>query len=194
MFIFKLLSVVLSIYSLLCIIRILLTWIPSLSYSRFGKVVAELTDPYLSLFSKFRFMRFGAVDFSPILAIALIGLLSSICDVFARFDRFAIGTLLAAIISVCWGACSVILTFLSIIVIIRLVFTLLNKSTATLAWQKLDSFIAPAKDWVNATFFKNRFVNYTTTLIVILVCVILLNSVGGFLINWICKFFARLPF
>ena len=62
----------LSIYSLLLIIRILLSWFPNIDWS--GQpfaALSQLTDPYLNLFRSI-IPSLGGIDFSPILAILAI--------------------------------------------------------------------------------------------------------------------------
>ena len=47
-------SVLISFYTLILFVRVILSWIPSLEYSKFGKVLAEICDPYLNLYKKIR--------------------------------------------------------------------------------------------------------------------------------------------
>ena len=69
--IFSLLAAAISLYTMLCFVRIILTWIPSLNYSKFGHFMATLCDPYMNYFRRFRFLRFGNLDFSPVLSLGL---------------------------------------------------------------------------------------------------------------------------
>jgi YggT family protein len=56
-------------YFLLIIIRIFLTWIPSIDwYSQPFRAIAEVTDLYLGIFRKI-IPPIGGLDFSPIIAI-----------------------------------------------------------------------------------------------------------------------------
>ncbi|MGB3616356.1 MAG: YggT family protein [Elainellaceae cyanobacterium] len=62
----------LSIYSLLLIIRILLSWFPNLDWANQPfAALSQLTDPYLNLFRSI-IPSLGGIDFSPILAILAI--------------------------------------------------------------------------------------------------------------------------
>ncbi|WP_017327606.1 YggT family protein [Synechococcus sp. PCC 7336] len=62
----------LSIYSILLIIRVLLTWFPNVDWSNpIFSVLRQLTDPYLNLFRSI-VPSFGGLDFSPMLAIILL--------------------------------------------------------------------------------------------------------------------------
>nr|WP_290227461.1 YggT family protein [Trichocoleus desertorum] len=72
------LATFLQIYTVLLIIRILLSWFPTISWSDPPfSIVSQLTDPYLNLFRSF-IPPLGGMDFSPILAIFLLQFLTGI--------------------------------------------------------------------------------------------------------------------
>ncbi len=67
----------LSIYSVLLIIRILLTWFPTIDWSSQPfAILSQLTDPYLNIFRSI-IPPLGGIDFSPMLAIFALQLISS---------------------------------------------------------------------------------------------------------------------
>ena len=58
----------LQIYLILLLIRVLLTWFPSVDWSKAPfSILSQLTDPYLNLFRSI-IPPLGGIDFSPILA------------------------------------------------------------------------------------------------------------------------------
>lgn len=65
-----------SIYSLLLIVYILMSWVPSMRENAFGRFVGKIVEPYLSFFRKF-IPPFGMIDFSPIIAIFALRFISS---------------------------------------------------------------------------------------------------------------------
>jgi YggT family protein len=68
------LSKVLELYSWFLIIRILLTWFPSVNfYEPPLSWLAQITDPFLNLFRSI-IPPIGGMDLSPILAFLAIGL------------------------------------------------------------------------------------------------------------------------
>ena len=69
------LSTFLSIYTVLLIIRILLSWFPNVDwlYPPFS-VLSQLTDPYLTVFRSI-IPPLGGIDLSPILAFLLLSFL-----------------------------------------------------------------------------------------------------------------------
>ncbi len=67
-----------SIYIILIFIRILFAWLRPSMFNPIVRFVYKLTDPYLKLFAGLRFMRIGALDFSPILALYVLYLLQEL--------------------------------------------------------------------------------------------------------------------
>ena len=58
-----------SIYSVMLLVRVLLTWFPNVDWSNpLFSTLRQLTDPYLNLFRSI-VPTFGGMDFSPILAL-----------------------------------------------------------------------------------------------------------------------------
>ena len=68
----------LSIYLVLLILRILLSWFPNVDwFSPPFSVLSQLTDPYLNIFRSI-IPPIGGIDFSAILAIFLLQFVSSL--------------------------------------------------------------------------------------------------------------------
>ncbi|MDB9315133.1 YggT family protein [Spirulina sp. CS-785/01] len=75
-----------SIYSVLLIVRVLLTWFQTASWAQqIMEFLSPITDPYLNIFRSF-IPALGGIDFSPMIAIlalsfignALVSLLASL--------------------------------------------------------------------------------------------------------------------
>lgn len=64
-----------SIYSIILVISILMSWIPAIQESSFGQMIRTLTEPYLGFFRKF-IPPLGMIDFSPIIALFALRLIS----------------------------------------------------------------------------------------------------------------------
>lgn len=72
MFIVKVVNNIFYFYFLLIILRIFLTWIPSINwYQQPIKSIREVTDLYLDIFRRF-IPPIGGLDFSPIIAIIVL--------------------------------------------------------------------------------------------------------------------------
>ncbi|WP_427160232.1 YggT family protein [Aliinostoc sp. HNIBRCY26] len=73
-----------TIYSYLLIIRVLLTWFPSINwYNQPFTALSQVTDPYLNLFRSI-IPPLGGMDFSPILAFVVLNLLSGLLETLGR--------------------------------------------------------------------------------------------------------------
>jgi YggT family protein len=72
------LATFITIYTYVLIIRILLTWFPTISwYDQPFAALSQLTDPYLNLFRSI-IPPLGGIDISPILAILLLQVAGSL--------------------------------------------------------------------------------------------------------------------
>jgi YggT family protein len=66
------------IYSCLLIIRVLLTWFPSVNwYNQPFAALSQISDPYLNLFRSI-IPPLGGMDFSPILAVVALNIVGDI--------------------------------------------------------------------------------------------------------------------
>ncbi|MCW5316449.1 YggT family protein [Nostoc sp. KVJ3] len=66
------LSSFIQIYTILLIIRVLLTWFPNINwYNQPFTTLSQITDPYLNLFRSI-IPPLGGIDFSAMLAILLL--------------------------------------------------------------------------------------------------------------------------
>ena len=74
----KIVNNIFYFYFLLIIIRIFLTWIPSINWEQQPiKWVREATDIYLDLFRRF-IPPIGGLDFSPIIAILVLQVIQAV--------------------------------------------------------------------------------------------------------------------
>ncbi|MEH2391880.1 YggT family protein [Nostoc sp. UHCC 0926] len=72
------LATFIQIYTVLLIIRVLLTWFPTINwYNQPFSALSQITDPYLDLFRRI-IPPLGGMDFSPMLAIILLQLVSGL--------------------------------------------------------------------------------------------------------------------
>ncbi len=76
-----------QIYNVLLIIRVLLTWFPTISwYDQPFAALSQITDPYLNLFRSI-IPPLGGMDFSPLLALLVLQLLGSVLASLAPHGR-----------------------------------------------------------------------------------------------------------
>lgn len=75
MYLAKIVNNIFYFYFILIILRIFLTWIPSINWNQQPiKSIREVTDMYLDIFRRF-IPPVGGLDFSPIIAIIVLQLL-----------------------------------------------------------------------------------------------------------------------
>ncbi|AMQ07306.1 YggT family protein [Sporosarcina psychrophila] len=73
--IYKGITGAISIYSILLIIYILMSWIPASRETKFGIILGKITEPYLGFFRKF-IPPLGMIDISPIVGIFALRFIS----------------------------------------------------------------------------------------------------------------------
>lgn len=75
------LAALVGIYTILILIRILLTWVPNMPENRALRMVVQfiedVTDPYLAIWRKI-IPSFGGIDFSPIAAVFALNIVGGI--------------------------------------------------------------------------------------------------------------------
>lgn len=70
----------LNIYLLLILVRILLTWFPTISWmNQVEAFLSPITDPYLNIFRSF-IPPLGGLDLSPVLAILVLQIVAQLFD------------------------------------------------------------------------------------------------------------------
>lgn len=74
MIILQTIGILFQVYMLMLFARILGSWVPELSQTRFMHFISFYTDPYLNLFRKI-IPPLGMIDFSPIVAFIALNFL-----------------------------------------------------------------------------------------------------------------------
>ena len=191
--ILRVVSLLISLYTLILFIRVILTWIPSLEYSKFGKILAEICDPYLNLFRKIKFLQIANLDFSPVLALGVLALVSNMLNSIAANGAFRVGVLTASLLQLVWSIASSIITFMNIIIALRLIVNALHKDYSSGIWSQLDRIIYPVQKRVLA-LFKGKTFSYKAQLGITLGACILVQIVGSWLIGLLALLLTKLPF
>ncbi len=192
--IFSLLAGIISVYTMLCFVRIILTWIPNLNYSKFGQLLASICDPYMNYFRNIRFLCIGNMDFSPVLSIGLLVVASNLLSTLAVTGQLKIGYLIASIISMIWSILASILSFLIILLIIRVIALFVSKGNSTF-WYSLDKTLNPVVYKVAGIFRgRNTFMTQKTAYVITIVTIFVLRIAGNILFSVVAGLFTRLPF
>lgn len=188
-------GVAVSLYMMLCTVRVFLTWIPA-SYGggRWQSLLRSVVDPYFGLFSRMRFLRTPRVDFSPIAALAALSVLNSMLGTLARTGALTVGFVLALVLGVAWSAVGFVLSFLSLLALARIVAFFLKLNSFGPIWMAIDSIINPALHAINRILFRNRAVQYLHGLVAGFLVLAILRAAGGALVGLLSTLLRALPF
>ncbi len=84
---YQIITYALSIYSVLLVIYILMSWVPASRETKFGRILAKIAEPYLGFFRNF-IPPLGMIDISPIVALFALQLIGQgLTPVFNFFLR-----------------------------------------------------------------------------------------------------------
>lgn len=189
----KIVSSLVSLYMVLCIIRIFFSWIPSLTDTKWGKLIARLTDPYLNLFRGFSLFRTPAIDFSPIVALAVLSVLNNLFMTLSYAVRITLGFILSLLLDAAWSAISFLLGFFLVISLIRIIGFLARIAVLHPLWQILDGIINPLLFRINRIIYRGRTVQYLQGLITGFIVVLVVRTLGGFLVRLLTSLLMSLP-
>ncbi|NLK60595.1 MAG: YggT family protein [Treponema sp.] len=187
--IFYTLSTLASVFSLICLVRIVLTWAPNLEYSTAGRFLARLCDPYLNWFRRFSFTRIGPADFSPILALGTLSVATMVLSSIAATGRISLLVVAFALFQVIWSFVSFILSILVIFLFIRLIYDLVNRYGYSPFWTMLDRFLNPVISRVSGffsyIFSRTKPFRYRVSLLLTLLTVLALRIALSFGVGYL---------
>ena len=175
------------IYSLLLVIRVFLTWIPSLNYSTVGTVLSQLCDPFLNFFRRIRFLQIGMLDFSPIVAIFTLTLVEQAVNSIIVTGQFSLISILGIIFLSVFGLASQFGIFLVVLLIARLLMDIFSWGNRQFLGG-IDSFLTGVYGKITYKFAKLRFVGFRYKLIVMIVLSLLILWILNFLKTFVIRF------
>lgn len=187
-FILSTLSAIVSFYSLLCLISIFMTWIPGVKFTKVGRFISSLCDPYLNLFSRFGWLRIANIDFSPIISIGILSLISSILGRITATGRIYFGGILASVLSMVLNVCSSLLTIFALLILIRWIVLIINHGQVSYnsGWYQIDLMLQRFVYKIGNTFVKKN-LSYSTALLInwitLFIVIFLMQSIFTILIN-----------
>lgn len=193
LYVFTALAGVLTIYSLLCVVRIILTWIPGASYTGFGRFLSRVCDPYLNLFKR-GWLRLGAIDFSSLFALAVLALVGFILQYLGTGAKVTFSEILILTFSIIWNVLASILFFLIVILVIRLIVFLSGADKYSPLWAQIDSVLNPLVYTITKFFTGNRLVAYKNAMVFAIILLLILRIGGVFAVKALLKICAMIPF
>lgn len=190
----------LSFYSIIIWIRIMLTWfIPYPRYGSFSYYIAKIVDPYLNLFHSPK-ARIGALDFSPIIAIGILGVIQAILSYFGTYGRLTLAYILSLFIQALWGyGISLYLLLAGIMLLIKTIASFSSSPMLYASSERFSMATAPITDFVKNTFFPQRGNSYrivkdSTVNLISLILVVVLYFILSYLCSYLANLALRLPF
>lgn len=178
MFILRIISAFLSLYSLLCLLRIIITWIPNYSYSKPADILAQICDPYMNLFRGIKWLRFGSFDFSPALALCILGAGSQLFSSLSNGGYINLQMILTIILEIFFSILSSLIFFLIILFAIRLILIMINRdsyNTSGFMANQIDSSISSIVYRIARTFAMGRRITYKAALIISIIALLFLQ-------------------
>jgi YggT family protein len=171
-----------GIYSLLIIIRIMLTWFSNVPSGKITGFLARITDPYLDWWRRRLSLRMGVLDFSPLAGIVALSVAQTLCSAVSRQGRISLGVILAVCLSAVWSAVSFLLIFCVIILVLRVIAYIGNMDTyGSPFWRVVNTISQPLLYRVNRIMFGKRIVGYKLGII---------SAIAAFIALWIGGHFA----
>jgi len=190
----RILSALIMVYFLLIMARIILSWIPNTSEGtmRIKAFIGRLTDPYMRHFRGIGWLRFGMLDFSPVLGLAVLSFFLYLTQRLSMGSFPSLGELLIWLIQMVWGIAAFLMTILAIVMIVRLI-TLYTVKGRRPDWiDRLDAFLFPRVSRILG-IFTHRTVAYPVALGISAAALLIVRfSVGWVLVRYLYPVLVRL--
>ena len=193
--ILSILAGVLSLYTLLCFVYILMSWFPGAKFTRFGRGLSSICEPYMNLFRKMSFLRIGNIDFSPIVSIGILSLASAILAGVQRTGRIFLGGILGTVLNSLWGIASSIVGIFTLLMFIRWIALIITKGRTSYdsGWNQVDILLNKITYKVAGTFSKKT-MSYQTSLLISWISFLVILVAGNIFISILVNLCYRLPF
>ncbi len=182
----RVLSALATVYMILCIVRIFMTWVPSIQQNPAGLVIGRVVDPYLNFFRRIRLFQAAGIDFSPIAAFAVLSAVSRGLDI-ASYGVMTLGKVLVLVVDVIWAPIGFLVGFFALLILLRIIAYLARWNSLHPAWRAVDAMINPLLFRIKRLIYKNRIVNYMQGLITGFLALVGIRVVLGILVSLLVK-------
>ena len=192
------LAALISLYSLVIWVRIVLTWIRlpgQTGENPIIKFLSKIVDPYLNLFKGISTLKRSNIDLTPLIALAVLSVVQSILRLFGSYGTITVGMVFALVLSTLWSfLLSPILWFVMALLAVRLYFCYKRGSNTIGYIKMLDSLIGGVLNWVQRLFYKDKTINDRQLVLTSLIFFIVVYLGSSALIRFLVDFFAKLSF
>ena len=188
-----LITALLDIYSLVILIRIILSWFSDFTSGRFTDFLARITDPYLNWWRQKLNLRVGFLDLSPLAGIVALSVAQTLCSLISQQGKITLGVILAVGLSALWSAVSFLLTFCIIILVLRLIAYFGNANIYSPFWQVVDKISKPLLYRINRIMFGMRLIGYKVGIFSAIAALVVLRVGGGIGMRRLTNLLFRFP-
>ncbi|MBN2738518.1 MAG: YggT family protein [Spirochaetales bacterium] len=187
---FNAISTIIMVYTILIVMRILLSWFRGAIDGKPWHYLCVITGPYLALFRGAAFLRRGGFDFTPLLAISVLNMLqmffSRLAYSFALGVMISLKVILYIIIFCLWNTFSMLLVFFAILAGIRLITIYFLPNPASPILANLDRLVQPIVE-IPLRFMPKKS-SYQLILITTIVLLIAIVIIGNFSLTALNRF------
>ena len=190
----RLVGTAISIYMVVILVRIVMTWFPGAVYGRVFDTLRRITDPYLDLFRGAKFLRVGYVDFSPLAAIIVLSVLNNVATTIGYTGAVTLGFVLATTLSAVASAVSFFLVLFLILTGVRIVGTFVTGDSFDRLWTTLDRLLEPMSFRLSRAIIRSQELSYRMALTTLGVAIVAMLVIGNFLMDRLMPALANLSF
>jgi len=188
-----------SVYMILIFIRILLSWFSGPNFAQFSRsnsLVAFLCgvcDPYLNWFRRFRIFKSSAIDFSSLIALAVLSFANNIFLTWGRMGRIRFALVLILFLQAVWSILSWVLGFFIVILVLRMIAFLMNLNIYSPFWRFIDYISQPILYRISRIFFPTRITGYLFRIIFSIAALLILGVLAFSVVQLASTLLLRLP-
>ncbi|HVP19930.1 MAG TPA: YggT family protein [Spirochaetia bacterium] len=181
---------VIIVYVLVLSLRIILGWFAPHVPGRGWEILRVVTDPYLDLFRRIRFLRGDLFDFSPIAAVLVLVLVADLIGQLLNYGRITVGFFLASAFAAAWSGARFLLLLFLIVGLLRTIPVLFPRTAGSGIWRVVDLLIQPVVSWVSRIFRLGPRAGYLQHLLLTIGLLFVAWLAGEYLFGW----WGRIPY
>jgi YggT family protein len=186
-------NVILIAYLFILSLRIVLGWFAPQALGRTWALLARVTDPYLAIFSRIKFLRGSLFDFSPIAAVLVIVVALDLVNQLLYYGRITLGFFLASVFSAAWSGVRFLLLLFLIVGVLRTIPLIVRATSGASLWKVVDMIMRPIVAWVMRLFRLGGRAGYTQHLLLTIGLLFVATLLGELLVRQIVSLFQLLP-
>jgi YggT family protein len=173
--------------------RVILSWFRGSVHGKPYELLIRVTDPYLSLFSRLRFLRQGMFDFTPIAAILMLVVGLDLVSTILLKGSITLGLVLASILEAVWSGASFLLFLFMVLAVIKAVTTFMLRGRETNFSRLVAMMVQPLVSLVARNLPLRRRLSESQYVIVTISLLFAVNLLGRALIGRLVVLLANLP-